>query len=58
LQTRFYLQAEVEAELTDRLEHIKSPDLLGALVIIAAQVESLTAFTERLDQEVPSPSGD
>lgn len=44
--------------LTDRLAQIESAAVLQTLLIVAAQVESLVVFTERLDQEAPSPSGD
>jgi predicted transposase YdaD len=58
LRTRFYLQAEVEAELTERLAQIESAAVLQSLVIAAAQVESLAAFAEQLNQEAPPLSGD
>ncbi len=58
LRTRFYLQAEVEVELTGRLAQIETAVVLQTLLIVAAQAESLAAFAERLDQEAPSPSGD
>jgi predicted transposase YdaD len=57
LRTRFYLQAEAEAELTDRLAQIASAAVLQTLLIAAAQAESLAAFAERLDQEAPPLSG-
>ncbi len=57
LRTRFYLQAEAEAELTDRLAQIESAAVLQTLLIAAAQAESLAAFVKRLDQEAPPLSG-
>jgi hypothetical protein len=50
------LQAEVEAELRDRLRQIESAVVLQTLVIAASQVESLADFIERLDQEAPLSS--
>lgn len=57
LRTRFYLRAEVETELTDRLAQIASAAVLQTLLIAAAQAESLASFIKRLDQEVPPLGG-
>ena len=56
LRARFYLPAEVETELSERLAHIESGAVLQTLIITAAQAESLAAFTERLDRETRPPS--
>ena len=53
LRIRFYLQAETNDALTERLAQIQSVIALQTLVVAAAEAETLANFIERLDEVAP-----
>jgi predicted transposase/invertase (TIGR01784 family) len=53
LRIRFYLQAETNDALTQRLAQIQSVIALQTLVVAAAEAETLANFIERLDEVAP-----